>query len=123
MATETKNLYLKLCKLDGLVGELTYTENDWIAWRFNEHLCVKARLDSREGYIEINHGMTHYHPATDEIFDELSDILYERTIFVSKVGIFGRYISGIYPREYFEKHIRRIKYGLAVRCVTSRRII
>lgn len=115
-------LYDQLCRLEDRTGDLSHDEHA-IRWRFHESLSLLIRIDDLEGYIDVNHGLTHWHPEKEEVYDELCAILRGEVVFVSEIGLTGRYMSGVYKRDYFDRHRKRLKFGVGVRCVTSRGII
>lgn len=118
----TKELYEKLCLIEGIKGDISFVEN-MLTWRFNDNVCIEAFSEDGDTYIGVEKGDMHFHPNEEDMFQELCEINDGEKIFVSKVGIFGRHITGMYQRGFFEKYKWLIKLGIRTRCYTSRGMI
>ena len=84
----TNELYKKMKnKVKGKV----FLEKDYIKWIFPNEVVFKIYFGDPEGYICVvykNYNLTHFHPYSDEIFD---DIMYLNNdiYWVKKKKIFG----------------------------------
>lgn len=115
-------LFAKLSRIANMKGEISLDEHS-ITWRFHEDLCLQIYMDEGEAYVDINNGMTHFHPSEEDVLNQLIAILHGEIVFVTKIGLVGRYVSGIYPIKYYEKHKAWIRLGFGTRCFTSQGII
>ena len=118
MTEETKALYQRLMGTQCLKGTLGESGGN-ILWRFHEHLTLAIYVDDRDTYVDVNNGMTHFHPDEEELYDDLMDIMHGETVFVTKLGLFGRYISWAGTKKSFEKYRALLTIGVGVRCVSG----
>lgn len=120
----TEDLYEKLCDTNGLYGELILTTEKCIRWTFKNYISFIAFIDDgNEGYIEFKPGQIHWHPDGEEMYEKLCKIAKGEMVFITKVGLFGRYCSGIYEMNFFEKYKKFLCLGLGTQCVTAKGII
>ena len=111
----------RLLHTEGLTGRLEYhPEGDYFDWSFHEHLSLTVTTGEMGwGYIEVN-GSFPMRPYAGEMYDVLLSIGKGETVFVTKLGLAGRYISGVYPLEYYHKKRRKLRFGVAVRIYSSK---
>ena len=53
-----------------LYGSLRLT-GDCIEWQVHSDLLLSIAIDGDEGYIDVNRGLFHWHPSTEDVWDEL----------------------------------------------------
>lgn len=104
------DLYEKL-KKENLKGELS-KENDLLIWKLPNDIILKININIisdqfHEGYIDtyyIKNGreqnLTHWHPADNEIYEDLMNINENRTFWVKKKTIWGEWIIIMDKKEY-----------------------
>lgn len=104
------DLYEKL-KEENLKGELS-KENDLLIWKLPNHIVLKIAINIisdrlHEGYIDTYYlkngreqNLTHWHPADDEIYEDLMNINEDRIIWVKKKTIWGEWIMIMDKKEY-----------------------
>jgi len=111
---ETYKLYKTLLLQNDLFGKISYEINgDYIHWTFHDFLFLDITTESHGyGYIEVNDGKLSIRPYVEEILKNLLDIGRGDVVFVTKIGLTGRYISGMYPRALFKAKKKNILFGL-----------
>lgn len=121
----TKNLYKKLLTANIQHADISFDEKKpAIRISFHKYLNIVAFVDiaGGEGYVEISckrYGNTHFHPSTDDILNDLTDLLNGRQIIISKIGLIERTLV-IVPIDYFLKYPKRCLLGLGVRIINPK---
>lgn len=72
-------LYQKMIA-ENFIGQLSLN-NDWLIWKLSDTVILKITIDIHEGYIAVysfdgktEKPLTHWHPETEEIYDDLLKI-------------------------------------------------
>lgn len=120
--TPTFRLAQKLLQTEGLVGKLTYQINDdFFTWRFHENLSITvSTVENGMGYIEVNDGMLVMHPYAEDMYQNLVEIASGNVAVVTKMGIAGRYASGIYPLDYYRAKRKKLRFGMKTAVYTAK---
>ena len=106
---------------EGLAGSLEYhIGGDYFSWTFHDALSLTATTgEYGTGYIEVNEAFP-MRPYAEEMFDVLSAIGRGETVFVTKIGLAGRYIEGVYPLETYRAKRKKIRFGIGTRAYTAK---
>jgi len=121
---ESYKLYRTLSLQDDLLGTVTYVPHgDYIHWEFHALLYLDITTEEHGyGYIEVNDGKLSIHPYVEEILKNLLDIGRGDVVFVTKIGLTGRYISGMYPCALFEAKNKKLTFGIRPISVSAKGI-
>jgi len=121
---ETYKLYKTLLLQDDILGKLTYhMKGDYIHWQFHDLLFLDITTEAHGyGYIEVNDGKLSIRPYVEEILKNLLEIGRGDVVFVTKIGLTGRYISGMFPRALFEAKKKKITFGIRPISVSAKGI-
>ncbi len=110
----------KALKKEQVKGELLL-EDGWLIWRLPSGILLKIYVWSpmREGYIETYYlkkggevPLTHWHPAEEEVYQDLMDIDEGRTVWVKKKSLFGEEILMMNRKEYEAVSDKKRRYRL-----------
>jgi len=115
-------LYQRLRATEGLLGRIEFVEDgDYIRWTFHDNLTLSAvSAPNGLGYIEINDGKLSINPYVEEIYENLVEIGKGDVIFVTKIGLAGRYISGMFTRKVYEEKRERITFGIKPKAYSAK---
>ncbi|MBO4406684.1 MAG: hypothetical protein J5849_03215 [Clostridia bacterium] len=117
----TFHLAEKLLAAEGMTGKLEYhVEGDYFSWTFHDALSLTVTTGRYGfGYIEVNESFP-MKPYAEEMFDVLAAIGRGETVFVTKIGLAGRYIEGVYPLEVYRAKRKKLRFGIGVRVYTAK---
>ncbi len=120
--TPTYRLAQKLFDTEGLIGKPEYhLDADFFTWRFHENLSITAStVEMGLGYIEVNDGMLNMHPYAEEMYQNIVEIARGNVAVVTKMGIAGRYVSGIFPLDYYEAKRKKVRIGIKTMAFTAK---
>lgn len=118
----TYMLYQRLLATEGVFGTIQFVEDgDYIQWTFHDNLSLTAAsAPNGLGYIEINEGSLSINPYVEEIYENLVEIGKGDVIFVTKIGLAGRYISGMFTRMVYEEKRDRITFGIKPKAYSAK---
>ncbi|NLB61800.1 MAG: hypothetical protein GX802_05205 [Clostridiales bacterium] len=98
----TEELYIQLCKTEGLRGDISLTEEGSIVWNLNKNLTRDVFLDETDRYIGINKGLHHHwHPQAEDIYTELCELGKAGNVLVVRESIIGTQLFYCGPAEEY----------------------
>ncbi len=111
----------RLLEEEGMTGELEYhVDGDFFSWKFHDALSLTVTTGEHGyGYIEVNESFP-MKPYAEEMFGVLSAIGRGETVFVTKIGLAGRYIESVYPLETYRTKRKKIRFGIGTRAYTAK---
>ena len=111
----------RLLGTEGMTGELEYhVDGDYFSWKFHDALSLTVTTGEHGcGYIEVNDSFP-MRPYAEEMYDVLASIGRGETVFVTKAGIAGRYIEGVYPLDVYRAKRKKLRFGIAARVYTAK---